>query len=91
MPIAWLPGIVGTGFHNPNSPFQLFELVGICYVLGSSLILMHKIKFCLTLELNFLRTEAAKPWLCLTQDRRALWLPALETGTWLCSEQTLVT
>lgn len=88
MPIVWLPGIVGIEFHDPNGPFQIFELVGICYVFGSSLILKHKVKFFLTPVLNFLRTEAAEPWPCLAQDRRVLWLPAQETGTWLCSEQT---
>lgn len=62
----WLSGVTAIVFHDPNSPFQLFEVVEIRYVLVSSFILLHKVKFCLTLELKLLGTEAAE---CLTQDR----------------------
>lgn len=59
----WLPGVIGAGFHDPNSLSQLFEVVEICYEFVSSFILMHKIKLCLTLELKILRTEEAE-WPC---------------------------
>lgn len=72
-----------------TAPSSFFEVVEIGYVLVGSFVLMHKVKFCLTLELKVLGTEAVEPWPCLTQDRWVLELPAQVTGAWPCSEQTL--